>query len=100
MKPDPLFDLYMPLKFSSYLKARKPIFAIMNGDVKTMVEQYEVGITSNPSDVEEIKNGFLNFVNSTPEKLNRYSYKTEGLLNLLFDRDTIINNFFSKFRDQ
>ena len=99
LKPDPLFDLYMPLKFSSYLKARKPIFAIMNGDVKTMVEQYEIGITSNPSHAEEIKDGFLNFVNSNQDKLNKYSENTEGLLNLLFDRDKIINNFFTNFRD-
>lgn len=95
LKPDPLFDLYIPLKFSSYLKAKKPVFAIMNGDIKSMVAEYRIGISSNPADINQISEGFLSFSTAEPELLHSYSENTQILMHNIFDRNTIIEKLFS-----
>jgi len=62
LKSDALLELTVPSKFQSYLSSGKPIYAIIKGDVKQMVEEYEIGLTADPDDLEDIKRGFEKFV--------------------------------------
>jgi len=61
LKSYPLLELTVPLKFQSYLISGKPIYAIIKGDTRQMVEEYELGLTADPNDLENIKRGFEKF---------------------------------------
>ncbi|MFZ4521208.1 MAG: glycosyltransferase family 4 protein [Bacteroidales bacterium] len=58
IQSDPVFDLYIPLKFSTYLAFSKPVYAIMNGVVAEMVEDNNLGLSADPSNPEKIGEGF------------------------------------------
>ena len=47
-----------PLKLQSYLSVGKPIFGVLNGTCKTIIEENKIGLCANPSDIEDIARGF------------------------------------------
>ena len=58
LSADPIFDLYIPAKFSTYLTANKPIVAIMNGEVSELIQEYQIGSFANPDDREAMQDAF------------------------------------------
>ena len=49
LSPNPLISLTIPAKFQTYLAAGKPILAITNGEVATMVKTLGLGLAAAPS---------------------------------------------------
>lgn len=47
-----------PFKIQSYLRAGKPIFGILNGSGKDIIEENNIGICSKPDNVADIARGF------------------------------------------
>ena len=90
LRPDPLFDLYVPLKFPTYIYCRKPIFAVIGGEVKKIVEENKVGITADPANTDEIANGFSKFAKAEKEILDSYAENTIQLSNKLFNKQIIL----------
>ena len=43
LKDVPLYETMMPSKFQAYLATGKPIYAIFNGEVRNIVEKYQIG---------------------------------------------------------
>jgi len=86
----PIFELTVPAKFQAYLAFSKPIFAVINGDVKAMVEKFGVGIWAAPQDIEAIRDGFLKFCVQGPDGMSGYSLKAKELLDTVYDRRKII----------
>ena len=74
LKNDPLFNLYVPAKFQQYLAGGRPIFSILNGDVSEIVNKNELGLTTNPSDIENICNNFILFESLDLNSIGRKSY--------------------------
>lgn len=79
LKSDPLLELTVPSKFQSYLLSGKPIYAIINGDVRQMVEEYELGLTADPDDLEDIKRGFEKFVTLGKDILMNFGNNSKKL---------------------
>lgn len=98
LQPDPVYDLYIPLKFSTYLAFRKPIFAIMNGVVNSLVEKNEIGVVSSPSNLEEIQAGFLKLSLMDENELNNLSLKSTELLKNEFDRNRNIDIVYNALK--
>ncbi|MDD5065522.1 MAG: glycosyltransferase family 4 protein [bacterium] len=99
LKDNPLFALTIPSKFQTYLQAGKPIFCIMKGEVKDLVERYGIGLCSRPDDIKDIRDGFIRFFRMNRTQRSRYSKKSRYLLEWLFNRDKILadmNNIFWK----
>ncbi len=46
----PGVEMTLPAKLMTYLAARKPILAVASGEVRRIVEQYDLGITAAPDD--------------------------------------------------
>lgn len=90
LNPDPVYDLYIPAKFQSYLQTGKPIFAIMNGQVPELVNRDNLGIVANPGDVEDIAIKFGCCVQLTSEDLELIRANSQKLLNNEFERSKII----------
>jgi glycosyltransferase involved in cell wall biosynthesis len=85
---EPIYEIMIPSKFQTYLTAKKPIFAIMKGEVVKMVKEYDLGYSSNPSCVNSIEKGFESFL-----KLNRVEIQ-----NLSKNSLTLLEDQFSEIR--
>lgn len=96
LQPDPVYELYIPLKFSTYLAYNKPIFAIMNGVVNDLTKSNEIGIVASPSSPEEISKGFENLGSMDQQELALYSRNSLGLLENQFNREKNINILFEE----
>lgn len=48
------YRLTLPGKFQSYIKTGRPIFGIISGETKELIEEYGVGIAVAPDKIEEI----------------------------------------------
>lgn len=90
LKDIPLYEIMIPSKFQAYLATHKPIFAVFKGEVKRMVEEYQLGIVAHPSDIEEISGGFEKFLNLSKEQMEGFAEHSSYLLDTVFDRNKII----------
>ena len=95
LKSDPLLELTVPSKFQAYLSSGKPLFAIIEGDVKKMVEENKLGITANPDDLEDIKRGFETLSVIGKDDLIKYSNNCEMLYHKNFQRKKNIEKITS-----
>jgi len=91
LDPDPVYDLYIPAKFQSYLQTGKPILTIMNGQVPALVAQNDIGIIAAPDNIEDIADKMIQCTLFTEEKLQQIQKNSERLLETGFDRIKIID---------
>ena len=90
LDPDPVYDLYVPAKFQSYLQTGKPILTIMNGQVPSLVAQFDIGIIAAPDNIEDIAEKMIQCTLMTKETLQRIEWNATKLLETNFDRVKII----------
>jgi glycosyltransferase involved in cell wall biosynthesis len=95
LQPDPVYDLYIPLKFSTYLAFNKPIFAIMNGVVIDLINNNRIGVSASPANLEEINKGFEEFSLMDQNQLMFFSRNSSALLQNKFDRKRNIDVVFN-----
>lgn len=81
----PLYEIMIPSKFQTYLTAKKPIFAIMKGEVADLVGQYDIGMSALPASMEAIEEGFIKFLNCPRNKMEVFSENSSDLLHDSFD---------------
>ncbi|HBA61017.1 MAG TPA: glycosyltransferase WbuB [Elusimicrobia bacterium] len=86
----PVLALTVPAKFQAYLAFSKPIFCVMNGEVKRVVEEYNTGICARPDSPEDIKAGFLKFYSLGKSGLGAFSGNSRLLLEKVYNRTKII----------
>jgi len=98
LQPDPVYDLYIPLKFSTYIAFSKPIFAIMNGVVSELVETNKIGVSASPSNIEEIGVEFLKLSSMDKNQLDLYSKNSSRLLENEFNRTRNIDIIFNTLK--
>jgi len=90
LDPDPVYDLYVPAKFQSYLQTGKPILSIMNGQVTELVNQYDIGLGAAPDNIEDISEKMIQCTLLSKETLSRIKENSQQLLESNFDRAKII----------
>lgn len=86
-------DKTEPYKIQSYLKAKKPILGIIKGGGKKIIENYSLGLCSDPSDINQIALSFdaaMKFVQEK-DKLEQVKLSAEDLLLNRFNREKIID---------
>jgi glycosyltransferase involved in cell wall biosynthesis len=94
-----VWGLYIPSKFQAYLGAKKPIFAVIDGAVKEIVDKYDLGISADPHDVTAIAQAFLDIKNTNQEKQEKIAHNSQLLISQYFDRKqnlTKLASFFPK----
>lgn len=91
LKDEPIFALTVPAKFQAYLAFSKPIFCIMKGEVRRIVEGHKTGLCVDPGDLEGIKEGFLRFYGLRSEGMLFFTENSRMLLGSVYDRNKIIS---------
>ena len=89
---EPIFSVTIPAKIQTYIAARKPILAVINGDASDIVRENNLGLCVDPSDVTLIKETLQKCINmSKPEKESFINHSNK-LLQTVFNKDFIIND--------
>jgi len=89
---EPIFSVTVPAKTQTYIAAKKPILAIINGDVADIVNDNKLGVCADPSNVDVIKEAFEKCIDMTENEKSKFIINNTKLLETTFNKDTIINN--------
>ena len=87
---EPIFSLTVPAKFQAYLASGKPIYCVMKGEAADLVINNKIGFVSQPDDINDIKSGFEEFLNTPKKELKSFGINMKSLLSNEFDHDRII----------
>jgi glycosyltransferase involved in cell wall biosynthesis len=90
LDPDPVYDLYIPYKFQTYLKAGKPILCVMGGEVAELVTSNQIGIVAKPDSIEDIAQKFIHCTSLSSNERESIKVNSIKLLKEKFDRNNII----------
>lgn len=82
-----------PFKLQSYLKSGKPIFGVVGGAAREIIEENSLGVCANPSEVNDIAQKFKSSIEFA--KNNDISAKALELSNTRFNREKIIDRVIS-----
>lgn len=87
----PIFSLTVPAKTQTYIAAKKPILAIVNGDAAKIVTENTLGYSANPDNIEEIKDIFIKAIYTPSAKLELFTSNCESLTENVFNKEKIID---------
>jgi len=93
---EPIFSVTVPAKTQTYIAAKKPILAIINGDVADIVNDNSLGVCADPSNVELIKKAFEKCIDMPENEKSKFIINNTKLLETTFNKDSIINNLTSQ----
>ncbi|MHB8336521.1 MAG: glycosyltransferase family 4 protein [Ignavibacteriaceae bacterium] len=100
LKDEEIFNLTIPSKFQAYLKSNKPIMGIIGGELKELINKYNVGKVALPSNISEIAKVFENFLTEDKKTLERMGNNAKIVSDEIFNREILINKisniFFAK----
>jgi len=92
----PIFSVTVPAKTQTYIAAKKPILAIINGDVSDIVNDNNLGVSVGPSNVSLIKGAFEKCIDMPENEKSKFIINNTKLLETTFNKDSIINNLTSQ----
>ena len=96
---EPIFSVTVPAKTQTYIAAKKPILAIINGDVADIVNDNNLGISVDPSNVGLIKEAFEKCIDAPENEKSEFTINNTKLLETTFNKDNIINRMTSQLID-
>jgi glycosyltransferase involved in cell wall biosynthesis len=92
----PIFSVTVPAKTQTYIAAKKPILAIINGDVGDIVNDNNLGVSVDPSNINLIKESFEKCIDMSKKEKDEFVINNDKLLKTTFNKDSIINNLTSQ----
>ena len=94
----PIFSVTVPAKTQTYIAAKKPILAIINGDTADIVRENNLGLCVGPSDVEAIKAMFQRCVDMDQSEIEGFTTNNYYLLTTTFNKEKIISKLLEIVR--
>ena len=93
---EPIFSVTVPAKTQTYIAAKKPILAIINGDVADIVNDNNLGISVDPSNEALIRETFEKCIDMPENEKSEFTNNNTKLLETTFNQDNIINRMTSQ----
>ena len=87
----PIFEVTVPAKTQTYILAKKPIIAIVNGDTADIIEDNNLGYCAKPNDLEEIKDVFMKAIDADENEIRAFTQNCESLTNTTFNKNIAID---------
>jgi glycosyltransferase involved in cell wall biosynthesis len=88
---NPIFSLTVPAKTQTYIAAKKPILAIINGDTADIIKENNLGLHAEPSNIDAISKLFEECIDMDDHKKSEYTDNCDCLLQTTFNKTRIIN---------
>jgi len=92
----PIFSVTVPAKTQTYIAAKKPILAIINGDVADIVNDNNLGISVDPSNLDLIKETFKKCIDMPENEKFEFTINNAKLLETTFSKNNVINRMTSQ----
>jgi glycosyltransferase involved in cell wall biosynthesis len=91
------YSLTLPGKFQSYIITGKPLFGILNGEARELIEEYEIGYVAGPSKLEEIISAFRRMRDMCESgQSTDFGERAKRLSKSMFDRKKLISKLWDK----
>lgn len=91
----PIFSALVPSKTQTYIAAKKPILAIINGETAEIVKNNNLGLYINPSCIDDITNIFCRCIDMDKTERKKFILKNDLLLNTIFNKKKIIESLLN-----
>lgn len=92
---DPGISRTEPFKLQSYLRAGKPIFGVIEGAGRELIEQYKLGVCASPDKMDDIAEQFVRAMAFTAAHGAEVRQRAEEVMRTRFDREIIIEQIIS-----
>ena len=92
---EPVFSVTVPAKTQTCIAAKKPILAIINGDVADIVENNNLGVSVSPSNIEMITDALIKCIDMPNTTKEKFINNSDKLLSSVFNKETIIKTLTS-----
>lgn len=79
-----------PLKLQSYLQAGRPIYGVLNGAGRDIIERNRLGLCADPTDTNAIAEGFKNMVDFASYHGEDVAAKASKLMTTRFNKEDIV----------
>ena len=89
---EPIFTVTVPAKIQTYIAARKPILAVINGDSSDIVRENNLGLCVDPSDVILIKEALQKCINMPDSEKESFINHSDIILQTVFNKGLIMND--------
>ena len=87
----PIFEVTVPAKTQTYIAAKKPILALINGDVADIVKDNNLGVCAEPSNINKIKEAFKRCIDMPDSQRSKFLINNDHLLKTTFNKEVIID---------
>ena len=88
---EPIFSVTVPAKTQTYIAAKKPILAIINGDTASIVQDNNLGLCVDPSKIDAIAAIFQRCVDMSQTERQNFTNENDRLLNTIFNKEKMID---------
>jgi len=92
----PIFEVTVPAKTQTYIAAKKPILALINGDVANIVKDNNLGVCAEPSNINKIKEAFKRCIDMPDSQRSKFLINNDHLLKTTFNKEVIIDELKKK----
>jgi len=92
---EPIFSLTVPAKTQTYIAAKKPILAIVNGDAAEIIKENNLGYSAHPSNIDEIRSIFIKAIDCDDKQKHEFTKNCEVLTDNVFNQEKTINMLLS-----
>jgi hypothetical protein len=81
----------VPAKTQTYIAAKKPILAIINGDTASIIQNNNLGLYADPSKIDAISTMFQRCVDMSQKERNFFTNENDRLLATIFNKEKTID---------
>jgi hypothetical protein len=85
----------VPAKTQTYIAAKKPILAIINGDTARIIQENNLGLYVNPSKVDAISTMFQRCIDMSQTERQNFNNENDHLLATIFNKEKTIDKLLS-----
>lgn len=88
---EPIFSVTVPAKTQTYIAAKKPILAIINGDTASIVQDNNLGLCADPSKIYDITSMFRRCIDMGQTEIQSFTNENDRLLATIFNKEKAID---------
>ena len=88
---EPIFSVTVPAKTQTYIAAKKPILAIINGDTASIIQENNLGLCVDPSKIDAIATMFQRCIDMSQTERQSFTNENDRLLATIFNKEKTID---------
>jgi len=88
---EPIFSVTVPAKTQTYIAAKKPILAIINGDTASIIQDNNLGLCVDPSKIDAIAILFQRCIDMGQAEIQSFTNENDRLLATIFNKEKTID---------